>query len=220
MMRTDRYAGKTVLASMIIDETVSLKDTNVLYFYCRYDDPQRRTFVAMARSFLSQLLSNHDAIVAHLYETAASNGGSCITTRKSVEALLDVCLKEAGRTYFILDGLDECLEIEQKAIASWLCKYVERSSAEPEPSRCLFFSRFEETTKSLLSSLPTISVRPRDNQADIQTYCEGRAKDLRDAFKLTDKESEQIVKITCERAKGSKRLLPLNLDYEANTVSL
>ena len=173
----------------------------------------------MARSFLSQLLSKNGPIVAHLYETAASDGGSCLTTRKSIEVLLDVCLKEAGRTYFILDGLDECAEVEQKTIAWWLCKYVERSSADAEPSRCLFLSRYDETTKTLLSSLPTISIRPRDNQADIHTYCEGRAKDLQNVFTLSDQESEEIVKITCDRAKGSKPPLVIHLGHEANMMS-
>ena len=189
---------------MVIDEAKCLTDTKVLYFYCRYTDPQdqRRTFVAMARSFLAQLLRSGDSMVSYLFEYATSEGDSRLRTRKSAEELLEVCLKDTGRIYIIVDGLDECPEHEQKAIVSWLRKYVDSSSSEPEPSRCLFLSQFDGAIRSMLSSIPTLSIRPDDNKADIHAFCQGNIGRIRTKFGLDDLESIGIVSTTSARADG------------------
>jgi hypothetical protein len=52
-------AGKTVLASVIVEEARKLKTATVAFFYCKYMDLDRNSFRSVARGILSQLLRQH-----------------------------------------------------------------------------------------------------------------------------------------------------------------
>lgn len=49
-------AGKSVLASVIVEEARKLKPATVAFFYCKYMDLDRNSFFSVARGILSQLL--------------------------------------------------------------------------------------------------------------------------------------------------------------------
>lgn len=193
--------GKTVLASLVIDEAEKLADTKVIYFYCR-SDQQRQYFTSMARSFLRQLLRLDDSILIDLYEAATSDGDSGLNTRKSAERILEICFNDVGRTYIIIDGLDECPDPEQKAIVAWLRKFVDSSSSNTEPSRCVVFSQYDASTKTLLSTIPSLEILPNDIQADINIFCINRSTEIASKFGLDASEAAQIALTTSERANG------------------
>lgn len=196
-------AGKSVLASLVAEELAKLTPKRVLYFYCRYDDPRKQTFVAMACSLLQQLLHLDDLILNQLYETAVSDGGQHLTSRKTAESTLEICLKAVGSVTIILDGIDECPDFdEQKVMVQWLLKYVTSSSAEPDPSRCLILSQHDEKTKSLLGEIPTIKLDVADNKKDIEIYCQDRVREFPDLLEISDEERARIAGIVSERAQG------------------
>ncbi|KAE8448004.1 hypothetical protein EG329_009927 [Mollisiaceae sp. DMI_Dod_QoI] len=64
-------AGKTVLASVIIEKSRSLPSTIVAYFYCKYKDLERNNFVAVFRAMISQLLvqSKDSDLLQALYDS-------------------------------------------------------------------------------------------------------------------------------------------------------
>lgn len=191
------------MASLAVEELEKITPKRVLYFYCRYDDLRKQTFVAMTCSFLQQLLRTDDIVVAQLYETAISDGNYSLTSRKLAESVLEICLKAVGGVSIVLDGLDECPDVEQKAIALWLRKYIDSSSSEPEPSRCLFLSQRDEKIENLLSGLPTIQMSVSDNRKDIEAYCQARVVEFPDRMELSDTEREQIATTISERAQGN-----------------
>lgn len=197
--------GKSVLASLIIDEIQNMSSARLVYFYCRNGDGQPNSFVALIRSFLNQLLQMDESIVSFLYETAVSDCGSCLAIRKTAEELLDVCLKRIGSVYIVLDGVDECSESEQKAIISWLRKFIDNSTAEAQPSRCLFLSQYDGSTKALLAGIPAISITANDNNGDIEAYCRDWAGTISEKLSISDTEATQIAAKTSERAQGRTR---------------
>jgi hypothetical protein len=191
------------LASLVVEELDKTTPKKVLYFYCRYDEPRKQTFVAMACTFLQQLLRMNDFVVTQLYETAISDGNYNLNSRKLAESILEICLKAVGSVSIVLDGLDECPDVEQKAMALWLRKYIDSSSSEPEPSRCLILSQRDEKTESLLNTIPTIQITVTDNRRDIEAYCYSRVLELPDRLELSDTEREQIAATISERAQGT-----------------
>lgn len=194
-------AGKTVLASLLIDSCKIIAHVHTVYFYCRRGDPRADNFISMARSFLDQLSHVEPSIVDMLYDMATKKE-NCFKTRKETEELLQLCLDAAGTLYIVVDGLDECTEPEQKAIARWLRKYADNSGATRDPTRCAFFSRDDTTTRALLSTLPTVRITGSDNKDDIKAYCSAIAKDIQVKFAESDAGTNFIVEAVSTKADG------------------
>lgn len=188
----------------MIDEVRKNPAAKLVYFFCHHSDEQRDNFAAMTRSFLHQLCHMDQAIVSYLYETAVSDGGACLATRKSAEKLLAICLKRVAPVHIVFDGVDECKESEQKAIIPWLRKFVDDSAADPQHSRCLFLSQYDGSTKALLSNVPGIPVTAKDNRADIDVYCGDWAESIRAKLNISHVESTQLAVKTSERAQGQE----------------
>ncbi|EAU81538.2 ankyrin repeat domain-containing protein 44 [Coprinopsis cinerea okayama7 len=103
-------AGKTVLASTIIDDLLPLEDdserTCVLFVYSRYTEPLAVTDVV--KSLIKQCIErNHDlaGLVEPLYSKHELEG-----TEPSIDELVDVLqMLEGyfGRVYYVVDGVDE-----------------------------------------------------------------------------------------------------------------
>lgn len=104
-------AGKTILASLLIDECTKIANTQTIYFYCRNGDPRMNDFISMCRSLMDQL-SNLDGSVVDILSDMVVKSDMCFKTRKHMEKVLQLCLDAAGTVYIVLDGLDECTEPE------------------------------------------------------------------------------------------------------------
>jgi hypothetical protein len=106
------------LASLIIEEARSLPDVTVAFFYCRYQDDERNTFLAVARGILAQLLHQDDNILAYLYDKASRSGQTTLSTVSLAKELLEIATKNHKKLYIVIDGIDECERDERKEIAS------------------------------------------------------------------------------------------------------
>ncbi|KAJ9217078.1 hypothetical protein DTO166G4_1133 [Paecilomyces variotii] len=109
-------AGKTILASVVIDELESQYGTNhdvgIAYFYCSYqhNDDQGQKLEILLAAVLRQLVQGlfliPDTIHA-LHEKHRTKG-----TRPSVEELsraLRLTMAHFSRLFIVIDALDECL---------------------------------------------------------------------------------------------------------------
>lgn len=140
-------AGKTILASTIIESLEKLSNTTPIrfaYFYCKDGDPNRNTFVAVARGLLSQLLRDNSDLLLHLYDKGNLKSGEAILTDPEMaKELLEVALDSAQKpTYIVIDGIDECCDrTERKLICSWFIEQVNGLPREDLGNlRCLFVS--------------------------------------------------------------------------------
>jgi hypothetical protein len=124
------HAGKSVLASIIFDQSSKLPNTAPVVFFCKGDDLEKNTFVGMARSILHQLLLGEETLLQYLFQAATTEGETQLRTTKLARELLNTCLRAAGRVYAVIDGIDECQQIEQQHIVKFWITYVEHASSE------------------------------------------------------------------------------------------
>lgn len=201
---------ESVLASFTVEETLKLPNTRVLFFYCRHEDPLRNTFVAMARAFIWELVQHNNDIAGIVFDMSVkSTERMQLRTQKLAGQVLDSIVHPAGRLCIALDGLDECPEQEQRHITSWLKKFVDTPSVIPEPSRCVVLSQYDQTTRSLMSKLPTLRMSAQDNRADIEAYCKSRSIELQQIFSLDDLQADAIATKTTSYAEGTYCLISM-----------
>lgn len=200
-------AGKTVLASLLVEECKNLPHAKTIYFYCRNGDCGKDNFISMSRSLIEQLSELEGSVIDILYEMAMKNE-LCFNTRKSAKKLLQLCLEATGPVYMVLDGLDECVEPEQKAIARWLKKYVDNSAGTLDPCRCVFLSQDDAFIRSLLSTVPAVRITSTDNSTDIKAYCTVMARRIQVKFRhVVDTEADYIVEAVSSKANGESQPL-------------
>ena len=215
-MLTVPLVGKTILASLLVEEARKLESVIVVFFYCKYHDPQRDSFLAVARSLLWQLLRHDEKLqqdndlLAFFYENVAASGDESLRSIKLAKDMLTIAIKKFDKVYIILDGLDECPVKEKKLISSWFCDVVDGCSdteAEAEAMRCLFISQDDNDCGKLLGRLPTVKVSSSDNNSDILAFCHSWEKQIQLKFYLPEPEVQFIGTEVTKRADGKDTAL-------------
>ncbi|KAI1170611.1 hypothetical protein F4777DRAFT_568638 [Nemania sp. FL0916] len=72
-------AGKTILASVMIDKVRCISDTTAVFMYCKYGETLRNTLVSLARSILAQILEQNPHLLPYFHEKACSSGDALLT---------------------------------------------------------------------------------------------------------------------------------------------
>ncbi|TVY78217.1 C2H2 finger domain transcription factor crzA [Lachnellula suecica] len=159
-------------ASRVIEERLRLQPmdgVSTLFFYCKYLDNERRTFLAVARSMLSQLLDAHDDLLPYLYDQCISSGQVSLVSGQTSLELLKTCLESVGQTYIVVDGIDECEIPERKAILSFFTSLIE-NDVVPGRLRGLFVSQDENDIRKLLRTASVLRLTEDHNKSDIEAY--------------------------------------------------
>ncbi|KAJ9136739.1 Ankyrin repeat-containing protein [Pleurostoma richardsiae] len=102
-------SGKSILLANIVDDlSIGNKKANIMYFFCRHDDPESLTTRSVTGSFARQVLQflfdNNDEIVKSLRSLRPP------LDEDGILASLEYVIPREHCAYFILDGLDECDE--------------------------------------------------------------------------------------------------------------
>ena len=109
-------SGKSVLLANVVDDLnlhIQSENISVAYFFCRYDIPEslraRTVIGSLARQLLRPIpdLTN---VAECLDETSSALGF------ERIFSLLQRALPHNHKAYFILDGLDECDDIERQIL--------------------------------------------------------------------------------------------------------
>ncbi|KAK8068838.1 hypothetical protein PG994_005454 [Apiospora phragmitis] len=178
-------AGKTMLASLVVQKAKELEPAPVvLYFYCKYDNPERDNFVSLGRSLLAQLLHHDNGLLPTFYQESCRSVDTILSSPKSVRELLTLAFGNCKSAYIILDGLDECPRQERQNITKWFCELVENlPNDEPERLRCLFISQDDGPARKDFDRLDhRIKIDTKDSQNDIKEYCRVEAAKLLDNY--------------------------------------
>ncbi|KAK4220734.1 hypothetical protein QBC38DRAFT_493568 [Podospora fimiseda] len=196
-------AGKTVLASRIIDEVKSLKDVSLAYFYCNETDPTRNTFLSVARGLLAQLLPHDESLLLHM-DKKRQEGTDPILSRPGVaKDFLRLALKRR-KSYVIIDGIDECVRDQRKYICSFFEEVVNSlPKKNMDEIRCLLVSQDDGIARKDLSKLPVLSVKKEDNHCDIEAFSKYWQLEIEKKFKgRFPKDVLDIANLVTERAQG------------------
>ncbi|KAI0010504.1 hypothetical protein F4779DRAFT_577169 [Xylariaceae sp. FL0662B] len=205
-------AGKTILASAIVDQVRSVTNTSTAFFYCKHGDPSRNTFVSIARSLLAQLLTQNDHLLQILYEKASMSGEIVLTSKAIAKDLLHIALNNCRIAYVVLDGLDECDRNDRKDIATWFQSEVQLPPGNIGAIRCLFLSQDDGIARKDLGAIPSIKIMPSDIKHDLVAFARVWHERIETKFgKLKD--NINIGNIIHARAQGMFLFAKLLAEY-------
>ncbi|CVK84365.1 uncharacterized protein FPRN_01929 [Fusarium proliferatum] len=197
-------AGKTILASLIVEEVQKLTPKpHVLFFYCKQNVSEHNTFLAIARSFILQLLNQDRSLLLYLHRKHCDSNEAVLSSIPLIQEILKFLLSSCKSAYIIIDGLDECEREERKVITQWFRHLVESLPENaPDRLRCLFVSQDDRIGTKDLQGLARINIEPHDNQNDVLAYSRAQAEELSRKFEFSEEESSRIATSVTKSVKG------------------
>lgn len=194
--------GKTILASIIIDEVQRISNSTTVFFYCKYGETMRNSLVSLARSVLAQILDQNPDLLPYFYEKASLSSDTVLTSTLVAEEMLQTVLASCTKVYLIIDGVDECGKKDRSEIANFFKTVIETLPVEETFSiRCLFVSQDDGMARTDFRRMPFIKITD-DNQHDLADFASVWHERIEEKFgKLRSKECH-ISNIISARAKG------------------
>ncbi|ORY16158.1 C2H2 domain-containing protein [Clohesyomyces aquaticus] len=202
-------AGKTILASVIVEACKQRQSHLTSYFYCNYDG-SGKSAIGVYKGILDQLLDQYPDLMPHCHTRQASSGEPVLSSPNTARKLLeDFCLT-IPKQYIIIDGLDECEQSERKQILELFVQLVTQSEAdEPGKLRVLFVSQdYVDIKRALHNSMNakvtprTISLSSMDNERDIRVYVNDLTTQIAQKHGLDGDQVDYLRDLTISRAQG------------------
>jgi len=185
-----------------------LPSVSVSFFYCKYQDTERNTFLAVARGILSQLLHQDETLLPYLYEKASKSGQTGLTSNTLAKELLITSVKNCKKLYVVLDGIDECDREERKEIVNVFEDISESFSPDDADSfRCMFVSQDDSLARKDFSKMVLLKVTERDVEKDIRTYAAAWSAKIQSKFELTAERQKFIEDSITAKAEGKPHCL-------------
>ncbi|KAK7042771.1 ankyrin [Favolaschia claudopus] len=191
-------AGKTVLSSVIIDDLQQKYRNNpdipVLFFYCEYDNPEKRQTSRLVASILDQLMYNPDvlALVKDTWMNESPNLQhlGC----KNLQSLIMQLLQQSSRSFIVIDGLDECDNPDE----------VTSILVDLAASSCILITSRTETEEigTILGQQDQIHITPSNVQTDIEFFVAASLHKHRRISKRSPEIKQQITKVLSRSANG------------------
>ena len=202
-------AGKSVLASVIIEDCLKRKGCTTAYFYCTSSDSQRNTCLAVLRGMISQLQAHCDELLPYCHEKMHASGDAILSSMHTAKLLLKLFCEKLPSIFMILDGLDECSSTERRVLVDCLTDLVDST---PGRLRLLIISQAEGDIKKLLSSADRLTITLEHNADDIRSYVKSRMVEVVRTFEIEAGESDHVVNLTCAGASGMFLFAKLVMD--------
>ncbi|KAI1828424.1 NACHT domain protein [Xylaria intraflava] len=193
--------GKTILCTSLIEHleqrsSKANRDAAVIYFYFSKTDSNQCDTLAMYRALISQIIAKSpDAIdlVESAFDAAKRYGRLRMTWSDTPAEIFKGLLERAPKTLILIDGLDECRDIEH-----FLGGFVDTTRSYAN-CRVLFFSRDIPIIRNTMGSHPVLKVTAELTQADIDVYLSGAVQGLQ----LTSPRLQERLKVQLlDRADG------------------
>ncbi|KAL8303462.1 hypothetical protein RB597_005051 [Gaeumannomyces tritici] len=199
-------AGKSVLASFVIDKARELQGITVAFFYCSEGDPTRREFIPIARSMLAQLVAQDETLILHCESKMSSQNGkvpqNVLSDPKLAKDLLETALK-SRKTYVVLDGIDECDREQRKDICHWFRETVDKLPATAHDDiRCLFVSQDDGIARKDLSLISTLSLTAEKSEREIKEFSTHHQSQLELQFPSLGNYGLDLARIVTARSCG------------------
>ena len=195
------------MASVVVDAVKNLKpQPTVLFFYFKSGDPDRKDFLAAARSILSQFLQQDNSLLDFLHDKCCNSGEAFLTSRKLILELLTFAFENSNSVYIILDGLDEFdskEREERKVVTQWFRQLVEDlPPSNPDRLRCLFVSQDDGPARKDFVGLAKIQIDADDIRDDLVGFSLVEAEKVKAKFQLTDQRTDEIVNSVVDSVGG------------------
>jgi hypothetical protein len=163
---------------------------------------QRRSFPALTRSLLVQLLSHNDVLLPYLYDQCIGSGQVSLVSSQTCDEILRTSLKTLSKTYVIIDGIDECDLVERKTILSFFTSLIEGANSAGN-LRALFVSQDENDIRKLLRTASVLKLTDAHNKSDIESYTSQWSAKIQTKFDLPEKTTNYIKSAVCDGSDGT-----------------
>lgn len=162
---------------------------------------------------LGQAIKWRPDLAAYLDEQRKQGGEQPSISRETTSKKLTKLVSHgAGRTYMVIDGIDECPPNDRTSILSFLSNLVRDVDAEtPGMLRLLVISQNEPDIRKALSGPIELQIKKDLNAEDIRTFVSRNTQPLAD-FRLTPDEIELLQQKICLYAAGIV-LIPFTEDF-------
>ncbi|KAH7164837.1 hypothetical protein DER46DRAFT_608497 [Fusarium sp. MPI-SDFR-AT-0072] len=224
--------GKTVLASLIVDELKSSKLQNTMpsfpeasktcYFYCQEDDIEHRTHLDVLKGILLQMVEAEDYIIPYCYQEKVTSGGSILIDAKLAQKLIKTFIEFSVRHYIVIDGADECHGAEIQQTAKFFKDLVSVYDTQIRLGhlRVLFIGRETSDTKKHIPGDDCISIalRPGDNHDDIRLFVQKKLPEFSKSshgvgFSLSEADKSDVERIICHQSQDSFLYAHLAIEF-------
>lgn len=194
--------GKTILASIVIDEARRIAGATVAFFYCKHGEETRNSFLSVARSILAQVLDQNPHLLPYFHERASISSDVLLTSTEVAKEMIQTALSSCEKTYVIIDGLDECGRGDRREITSWFQTVVEALPVtEMDSIRCLFVGQDDEVDLDGFRNLPTIKITD-ENRDDLKDFATVWHQRIENKFGTLQSKNYNISNIISARAQG------------------
>ena len=195
--------GKTVLFSSIVDRLKeTMPESQVVFFYCKNRDPLKRSFEAVARSLIAQLLKLNPVSLDYLYQAAVESGERNPSAFKTYTDILKNISTTQDLLFIGIDGLDECEQEDRRLIISLIENLSKSLSPQADVKFLLTSQRIKDLDDSLKSAT-RFDIRHHHVKQDIQNYVHIRSCQLFRKFPLGPERQKAVTIDICSRPKGN-----------------
>lgn len=226
--------GKTVLASLIVDELKSSKLQNTMpsfpeasktcYFYCQKNDIEHNSHLDILKGILLQMVDAEDYIIPYCYQEKVSSGGSILIDAKLAQKLIKMFIEFSVRHYIVIDGIDECHGAEIQQTAKFFKDLVSSYDTQVRLGhlRVLFIGQETSDTKHIPGDdCISIALRPEDNYDDIRAFVQKKLPEFsksshRIGFSLSEDDKLDIERIICRQSQVKNASTPYYWMFQAD----
>ena len=149
------------------------ESTYVLYAFPTYDDSDGNTEAAVLRSFLYQLCRANKSLIPAVNKEHDDRQSRSLLL-DTWDELLETLICGSEQVYIVLDGLDECDEIERKQLLRTILGLWQNCSN----LRVLIASRKEADIRRALETNCVTLIVEEKNRTDIKRFVTSRINDL------------------------------------------
>ncbi|KAL8884110.1 MAG: hypothetical protein Q9215_007769, partial [Flavoplaca cf. flavocitrina] len=167
-------AGKTVLASYLIDRLEESDDVNmqpqaIFYFFCKNADTDKNNALAVIKALAYQLLQSPRTtgsdILKDLRSQMDSGGHPRAINFRPLFKLICQHLSNLPRAVIIIDAADECSDVDH--LLPGLIRLAEKGTV-----KVVITSRREPNLVNIFKNKPGLGMGPEDVDEDIKSFLE------------------------------------------------
>lgn len=157
---------------MIDSLTETYKSVTTIYFYCNYEELERKTTTSIIGALLKQL--SHGCQNLDSYTESIFDSNNILNIRTS-EAAFAAILSRFQKVFVVVDGLDECSQEERNSMVTFLTRQVRLSRCQ---LKVFLTSRPENDLHQLLEGTHNHQINVNDTAKDIRPFVEASVQRL------------------------------------------
>jgi hypothetical protein len=205
--RADSSLGKTILASLLIEECKKMPGFKTSYFYCQEEGCGQNTgCLEVLKGILRQMVVHNEDLLPSCYERRM-RGLEILYDDKTVKSLIELFCEYDMSQFIIIDGLDECSLADRKNIVQFWTLIVERCDGySPGKIRVLLVSQDTGDIRRVIketNSADILDLDPTCTTDDIRRYVAKQAVNMQKKFvSVGDSDIRAMKELVCSRADG------------------